>query len=106
MDGSRNERLHDCFSGCFTMRFIVPVKDWNLYDEIPAWNESTTGPIEDRLIKRSLILPSPTGSTPNSTRRRSTFVSTSFRLHQKTGEHRVPPGPEVGHSIRRNHSLL
>jgi len=33
--------------------FAFTFKDWNLYDDMPAWNEATTGPIEDRLMKLS-----------------------------------------------------
>jgi N-acyl-D-amino-acid deacylase len=33
--------------------FAFTFKDWNLWDDMPAWNECTTGPIEDRLMKLS-----------------------------------------------------
>jgi N-acyl-D-amino-acid deacylase len=33
--------------------FAFSLKDWNLWDDMPAWREVTTGPIEDRLIKMS-----------------------------------------------------
>ena len=33
--------------------FAFTFKDWNLWDDLPAWRECTTGPIEDRLIKLS-----------------------------------------------------
>jgi len=33
--------------------FAFTFKDWNLYDNMPAWNECTVGPIEDRLMKLS-----------------------------------------------------
>lgn len=33
--------------------FVFTFKDWNLYDNMPAWNECTVGSVEDRLIKLS-----------------------------------------------------
>jgi N-acyl-D-amino-acid deacylase len=33
--------------------FSFTFKDWNLWDDMPAWRECTTGPIEDRLMKLS-----------------------------------------------------
>ncbi len=33
--------------------FTFSFKDWNLWDDMPAWREVTTGPIEDRLMKLS-----------------------------------------------------
>ena len=33
--------------------FAFSLKDWNLWDDMPAWREVTTGPIEDRLMKMS-----------------------------------------------------
>jgi len=33
--------------------FAFTFKDWNLYDNMPAWRECTTGPLEDRLMKLS-----------------------------------------------------
>ena len=33
--------------------FAFTFKDWNLWDDMPAWRECTTGPIEDRLMKLS-----------------------------------------------------
>jgi len=33
--------------------FAFSMKDWNLWDDMPAWREVTTGPIEDRLMKMS-----------------------------------------------------
>ena len=31
--------------------FAFTFKDWNLWDDMPAWRECTTGKIEDRLLK-------------------------------------------------------
>ena len=33
--------------------FSFTFKDWNLWDDMPAWRECTIGPIEDRLMKLS-----------------------------------------------------
>jgi N-acyl-D-aspartate/D-glutamate deacylase len=33
--------------------FAFSFKDWNLWDDMPAWRECTTGAIEDRLLKLS-----------------------------------------------------
>ncbi|HZP44201.1 MAG TPA: amidohydrolase family protein [Candidatus Binataceae bacterium] len=33
--------------------FAFTFKDWNLWDDLPAWRECTTGSIEDRLMKLS-----------------------------------------------------
>jgi N-acyl-D-amino-acid deacylase len=33
--------------------FAFTFKDWNLWDDLPAWREATTGSIEDRLLKLS-----------------------------------------------------
>ena len=35
------------------LNFAFSFKDWNLWDDMPAWRECTTGPIEDRLMKLS-----------------------------------------------------
>ncbi len=33
--------------------FAFTFKDWNLWDDLPAWRECTIGPVEDRLLKLS-----------------------------------------------------
>src|SRR5260370_37121255 len=40
-------------SAALELGFLFTFKDWNLWDDMPAWREVTTGPVEDRLIKRS-----------------------------------------------------
>ena len=38
-------------SATLEVGFAFTFKDWNLWDDMPAWREVTTGPIEDRLMK-------------------------------------------------------
>jgi len=40
-------------SATLELNFAFSFKDWNLWDDMPAWRECTTGPIEDRLMKLS-----------------------------------------------------
>src|SRR5216683_6307779 len=40
-------------SATLELGFLFTFKDWNLWDDMPAWREVTTGPVEDRLIKLS-----------------------------------------------------
>ena len=40
-------------SATLEIGFAFSFKDWNLWDDMPAWREVTTGAIEDRLIKLS-----------------------------------------------------
>jgi N-acyl-D-amino-acid deacylase len=40
-------------SATLDLGFLFTFKDWNLWDDMPAWREVTTGSIEDRLIKLS-----------------------------------------------------
>ena len=40
-------------SATLEVGFAFTFKDWNLWDDMPAWREVTTGPIEDRLLKLS-----------------------------------------------------
>jgi N-acyl-D-amino-acid deacylase len=40
-------------SATLEVGFLFTFKDWNLWDDMPAWREVTTGPIEDRLMKLS-----------------------------------------------------
>ena len=40
-------------SATLEVGFAFTFKDWNLWDDMPAWREVTTGPIEDRLMKLS-----------------------------------------------------
>jgi N-acyl-D-amino-acid deacylase len=53
---------------------LFSFKDWNLWDDMPAWRDVTTGPVEDRLMKLSDPLRRPglraveqTGAVTNST---------------------------------------
>jgi N-acyl-D-amino-acid deacylase len=40
-------------SATLEVGFLFTFKDWNLWDDMPAWREVTTGKIEDRLMKLS-----------------------------------------------------
>jgi N-acyl-D-aspartate/D-glutamate deacylase len=40
-------------SATLEVGFAFSFKDWNLWDDMPAWREVTTGSIEDRLLKLS-----------------------------------------------------
>ncbi len=40
-------------SATLEVGFLFTFKDWNLWDDMPAWREVTTGPVEDRLMKLS-----------------------------------------------------
>jgi N-acyl-D-aspartate/D-glutamate deacylase len=40
-------------SATLELNFAFTFKDWNLWDDMPAWRECTVGPIEDRLMKLS-----------------------------------------------------
>jgi len=40
-------------SATLEVGFLFTFKDWNLWDDMPAWREVTTGRVEDRLMKLS-----------------------------------------------------
>jgi len=40
-------------SATLQLNFTFSFKEWNLWDDMPAWRECTTGSIEDRLMKLS-----------------------------------------------------
>jgi N-acyl-D-aspartate/D-glutamate deacylase len=40
-------------SATLELNFTFSFKEWNLWDDMPAWRECTTGSIEDRLMKLS-----------------------------------------------------
>jgi N-acyl-D-amino-acid deacylase len=40
-------------SATLEVGFAFTFKDWNLWDDMPAWRDVTTGPVEDRLMKLS-----------------------------------------------------
>ena len=61
-------------SATLQLNFTFSFKEWNLWDDMPAWRECTTGPVEDRLMKLSDPLRRPglraveqTGAITNST---------------------------------------